>query len=116
MGEAPQLEQAFLNIILNAAQAMPAGGVLTICSRAVRQKRGDEYLTQAELAFKDTGKGMRKDLRQPGSFAAFETTKDKGVGLGLAIVSRIIEAHQGRIQIKSKIGRGTTICVFLPAK
>jgi signal transduction histidine kinase len=114
MGEATQLEQAFLNLILNAAEAMPDGGTLTIRSRAVRQPHTSESPTHLAVEFKDAGKGMSEELQRRAFTAVLSTTKAKGAGLGLAIVGRIIETHRGTIRIKSKIGRGTSIRALLP--
>ena len=116
MGDAPQLEQAFLNLILNAAEAMPDGGTLTISSRAVRQPRTSEKPTHVAVEFKDTGKGMSEELQKRAFTAVLSTTKAKGTGLGLAIVGRIIETHRGSVRIKSQIGRGTGIRALLPLK
>lgn len=113
-GDAPQLEQAFLNLILNAAEAMPGGGRLTIRSRAVRSPRARTRPTYVAVEFKDTGKGMSEELQVRAFTAFLNTTKTKGTGLGLAIVGRIIETHHGSIRIKSRPGRGTSITVFLP--
>ncbi len=114
MGDAPQLEQAFLNLILNAAEAMPDGGTLTIKSHEVRLPHAGTPPTHIAIEFKDTGKGMSPETQMRAFTAVLRTTKDTGTGLGLAIVGRIIETHQGIIQIKSKIGRGTSIVITLP--
>ncbi len=114
MGDAPQLEQAFLNLILNAAEAMPEGGTLTIKSCAVSQPRTAASPTHAALEFKDTGGGMTEEQQKKAFTAVLATTKAKGTGLGLAIVGRIIETHHGQIRIKSQLGRGTTIRITLP--
>ena len=116
MGDATQLEQAFLNLILNAAEAMPDGGTLTVSSRAVRQPRASESPTHLAVEFKDTGAGMSEELQRRAFTAVLSTTKAKGAGLGLAIVGRIIETHRGSIRIKSQIGRGTSIRALLPVK
>jgi len=116
MGDAPQLEQAFLNLILNAAEAMPDGGMLTIKSREIRLSRSSAQTTHVTVEFKDTGKGMSEELQKRAFTAVLSTTKAKGTGLGLAIVGRIIETHRGEIRIKSKIGRGTSIIITLPVK
>ena len=108
MGDAPQLEQAFLNLILNAAEAMQVGGTLTIKSCAVHSPRNNPRATHATVEFKDTGGGMSKELQQRAFTSVLSTTKAKGTGLGLAIVSRIIETHHGDIRIKSRPGHGTT--------
>jgi signal transduction histidine kinase len=114
LGDAPQLEQAFLNLILNAAEAMPDGGTLTIKSHEVHLPRTSALPTHVAMEFKDTGKGMSAELQKRAFTAVLSTTKAKGSGLGLAIVGRIIETHRGNIQIKSKVGRGTSIIIALP--
>jgi len=111
LGDAPQLEQAFLNLILNAAESMPNGGSLTIKSRSIKNQDSTEQIV---LEFKDTGQGMTQEQRSRAFKAVLATTKVKGSGLGLAIVGRIIETHQGQISILSRIGRGTTMRVKLP--
>jgi signal transduction histidine kinase len=113
-GDAPQLEQAFLNLILNAAEAMPSGGRLTIRSRAIRRPRASVRPTHVSLEFKDTGKGMSEELQRRAFTAVLNTTKAKGAGLGLAVVGRIVETHRGTIQIKSHLNHGTSIIVSLP--
>src|SRR5271154_2822410 len=114
-GDAPQLEQAFLNLILNASEAMPDGGTLTIKSHEIRLPHVSGSTTHVAVEFKDTGKGMSAELQKRAFTAVLSTTKAKGTGLGLAIVGRIIETHRGTIRIKSKIGRGTSIVISLPA-
>ena len=114
MADAPQLEQAFLNLILNAAEAMPAGGSLTIKSRTVRSPRTSEKPTHVSVEFKDTGKGMSEELQHRAFTAVLNTTKAKGTGLGLAVVGRIIETHRGNIRIKSRLKHGTGIILTLP--
>ena len=114
MGDAPQLEQAFLNLILNAAEAMPDGGTLTVKSGAIRLPRSSPRATHVAVEFKDTGGGMSKEVQERAFTAVLSTTKAKGTGLGLAIVGRIIETHHGNVRIKSQIGSGTTIRITLP--
>jgi signal transduction histidine kinase len=109
LGDAPQLEQAFLNLILNAAEAMPDGGALTIKTSALQT-------AQVAVAFKDTGTGMTKEQQQRAFKTVLATTKAKGTGIGLAIVGRIIETHHGQIRILSRPGRGTTLRISLPVK
>ena len=116
MGDAPQLEQAFLNLILNAAEAMPEGGTLMIKSRLGRVPRTSPHPTHVLLEFKDTGGGMSQEVQRRAFKAVLSSEKTKGTGLGLAIVGRILETHAGNIRIKSRIGRGTSICVALPVK
>jgi signal transduction histidine kinase len=116
MGDAPQLEQAFLNLILNAAEAMPDRGTLTIKSRAIKLPRNSPRATHVVVEFKDTGKGMSEELQRRAFTAVLATTKAKGTGLGLAIVGRIIETHRGKIRIQSRLGHGTVIRITLPVK
>ena len=116
MGDAPQLEQAFLNLILNAAGAMPDGGTLTVESKAIRLPRSNPRATHVTVEFKDTGSGMSKEVQERAFTAVLSTTKAKGTGLGLAIVGRIVETHHGNVRIKSQIGSGTTIRITLPVK
>jgi signal transduction histidine kinase len=116
MGDAPQLEQAFLNLILNAAEAMPKGGTLTIKSRPARGPRSSPHASHVTVEFKDTGGGMSKDVQKRAFTAVLSSTKTRGTGLGLAIVGRIIETHRGRIRIKSQVGRGTSIGITLPVQ
>ena len=113
-GDAPQLEQAFLNLILNAAEAMPQGGKLTIRSRVTRLPRASTRPTHVVLEFKDTGKGMSEELQHRAFTTFLSTTKAKGTGLGLAIVGRIIETHRGNIRIKSRLNHGSIITVSFP--
>jgi signal transduction histidine kinase len=108
MGDAPQLEQAFLNLILNAAEAMPDGGTLTVKTQAVKSR--------VIIEFRDTGGGMSEEMQKQAFTAVLSTTKAKGTGLGLAIVGRIVETHHGTIQIKSRSGRGTAMVISLPAR
>jgi len=112
-GDAPQLEQAFLNLILNAAEAMGGGGTLTIRSRVLQ---GADESMRVAVEFKDTGGGMTAEQQQQAFKTVLATTKAKGTGLGLAIVGRIIETHHGEIRIRSRVGRGTTMRVILPVK
>lgn len=108
MGEAAQLEQAFLNLILNAAEAMPEGGTLTVKTRAAKSR--------VTIQFKDTGAGMTEEMQKQAFTTVLGTTKAKGTGLGLAIVGRIVETHHGKIRIKSRPGHGTAMVISLPAR
>lgn len=114
MGDAPQLEQAFLNLILNAAEAMPGGGTLTVTSRSLRVPRHTAHPTHVSLEIRDTGGGMTEEQRGRAFRSVLHTTKAKGTGLGLAIVGRIVETHGGRIRLRSQPGRGTGVRVILP--
>jgi len=113
LGDATQLEQAFLNLILNAAEAMPHGGTLTISTRLI-PRRGETRPSCVAVEFKDTGEGMAEEQRRRAFSSVLSTTKTKGTGLGLAIVGRIVETHGGKVRIKSQRGRGTTIVATFP--
>jgi len=100
-----QVEQVFINILLNAAQAMSDGGTLTIVTRGT--DRG------LEVSVRDTGVGIPAEhLRR--IFDPFFTTKEKGTGLGLAVSYGIVENHGGAIEVDSAVGRGTTFSIRLP--
>jgi signal transduction histidine kinase len=113
MADAMQLEQAFLNLMLNAVQAMPQGGRLTLTTRAVTPSGGGKPAHVA-IDFKDTGEGMSQEQCRRAFTSLLSTTKVKGTGLGLAIVSRVVETHRGKVKIKSRVGHGTTMSVTLP--
>jgi signal transduction histidine kinase len=113
-GDAAQLEQAFLNLTLNAVEAMTAGGLLTITTKSVRLPRGSNAPTHLQIEFTDTGAGMTREVRDRVLDSLLSTTKDKGTGLGLAIVRRVVEAHRGKLKIHSTPGKGTTMAITLP--
>jgi signal transduction histidine kinase len=108
-----QIEQILLNLIINARQAMPRGGRLTI---EVRENSGTQM---AEIRIADTGTGIPPDQLRL-IFEPFYTTKEPdenghgGTGLGLSVCRQIIEQHQGRIRVESLVGKGSTFTVKLP--
>ena len=103
-----KMEQAFLNIVYNARDAMPDGGTLTIATQHI-----DEM---AHIEFTDTGCGMSPEL-QAHFLEPFVTSgKPSGTGLGMAIVKEILDTHHGRIEVESAVNAGTTIRLCLPAK
>jgi len=106
-GDAETLYRAFSNLIINAIQAMPNGGTLSISSKL------DSSSSSLEITFRDTGIGMDETTAK-NIFNPFFTTKDKGAGLGLALTRKIIEDHRGTIEAVSKKGMGTTFTVHLP--
>jgi len=114
-GDATQLEQAFLNLALNAAEAMPSGGQLTISTAQVRLRKAAPRPTHVRITFRDTGQGMSADQQQRAFSALLSSTKAKGTGLGLAIVARIVEAHGGKVRLASRPGQGTTLHILLPS-
>ena len=113
MADTHQLQQVLINLFINAADAMPEGGTLTVKS-GVRSQESGEYI---EISVADTGTGMGDDeIRK--IFDPFYTTKEpgKGTGLGLAICMRIIESFGGRIEVASSRGEGSIFSILLPAK
>lgn len=107
--DSAQLQQVFVNIIINAAEAMNGNGILTLSTSL----NGDG--TFIEIKFSDTGHGIEEE-DQKRLFEPFFTTKEvgKGTGLGLAISYSIIQKHQGTIDVKSEVGKGSTFNVRLP--
>jgi signal transduction histidine kinase len=117
LADATQLEQAFLTLTLNSAEAMPSGGRLTITTKPLRVPRRSGAPTHISVEFKDTGEGMSDETKQRVMDSTLlSTTKKHGTGLGLAIVRRVVEAHQGRLRIKSHLGQGTVISLTLPVR
>jgi signal transduction histidine kinase len=109
-GNAGQLKQVFINIIVNAAEAIHGSGTLTITTSH------DTHRKKVFVEFTDTGEGIPEE-NLTRIFEPFFTTKDigKGTGLGLATSYGIIEDHGGKISVKSIVGRGTTFTIELPA-
>jgi len=108
-GHSGQLQQVFTNLILNAVQAMPEGGTLTVASR-IR-----EDLKAVETSFTDTGVGIREENLGK-IFEPFFTSKKvgEGTGLGLSVSYGLIKNHGGEIKVRSKKNQGTTFTVILP--
>jgi signal transduction histidine kinase len=100
-----KMKRVFVNIIRNAIDAMPKGGGLTIASK--------ESHGNMEIAFTDTGVGIPEDVMRQ-LWTPLFTTKANGMGLGLCICRRVVEAHGGRISVESAVGKGTTFTVVVP--
>jgi len=112
MAEPELLKQVFLNLFLNAVQAMDGGGVLSISAKA--EEEDEELHGYTQISVQDNGKGIpQKDLEK--IFSPFHTTRKEGTGLGLAIVRRIIEAHKGSITAKNIEGSGACFDIYLPS-
>jgi len=114
-----QLRQVFLNLALNAVQAMPRGGKLTVSTRLARDelalwREAARRSDVVEVRFRDTGPGVPEEAREH-IFVPFYTTKEKGTGLGLAICQRIIKAHGGSLGLRSAPGEGAEFVIALPA-
>jgi len=108
-GNREELRQLVWNFVLNAAQAMPAGGTLKLEAR----QRSNDDRPGVEFITADTGTGI-SECDQRSIFEPFFTTKERGTGLGLAIVMRIINSYGGKLSFKSVAGRGSTFQVWLP--
>ena len=104
-GDPGALEQLFLNLLLNAAQALEAGGLISVELR----REGEDVL----VSIRDTGVGITEDLLGQ-VFEPLFSTRSDGTGLGLTIAGRIAESHGGEIRIESRSGEGTTVTVRLP--
>ena len=135
LADVEQLHRCFTNIVLNAIEAMPTGGELSILCRPVPKAlidfttassrvtssdvlEGsppalDLYATDVEVVVKDTGMGIPA-AQVDHVFTPFWTTKSKGTGLGLALTHKIIEEHGGTIHLTSEVGQGTTVTIHLP--
>lgn len=112
-GSEALLEQAFLNIIINAFQAMPHGGTLAIKASKAGLNGREEHDQAIEVRITDNGVGIPPENIDR-IFDPYFTTSDEGLGLGLTIAHRIIEDHNGAMSIESRVGKGTTLTVRLP--
>jgi two-component system NtrC family sensor kinase len=109
MADRDQMRQVVLNIVLNAAEAMPDGGTIRVSTRM------DSAANQIVVSIQDTGAGIPPEAMHK-LFEPFFTTKKTGTGLGLAIGYGIMERHRGTINVDSVPGKGTTISLRLPAE
>ena len=106
-GDAAMLRQALLNLAINACQAMPDGGTLRLaCGPAGRGR--------IEVTVEDTGVGIPPE-HLGRIFDLYFTTRDHGTGIGLSMVYRIIQMHDGEVEVQSTPGRGTTFRILLPS-
>ncbi len=108
-GDRAQIEQAILNLVLNACQAMEPGGLLTLRAREVISKKKP----MVAISVKDTGKGIDPKVREE-LFEPFLSGRRGGTGLGLALVKKTVEGHGGTLQLRSRMGKGTTIELLFP--
>ncbi|MDD4179425.1 MAG: ATP-binding protein [Candidatus Margulisbacteria bacterium] len=111
LADGEKLSQAFINIVLNAIQAMAGGGTLKLKIKNAKVKN-DEFII---IEVSDTGAGIQPE-RLPKIFDPFYTTKEKGTGMGLAVTYRIIKEHGGTIEVESAAGKGTIFKLCLPIK
>ncbi len=121
-GDGEQLKQVFINLALNAVQAMPDGGRLTVRTRrphapvelGLSDSTPRYAADQIEVRFADTGAGIPEEALDR-IFIPFYTTKSKGTGLGLAISQRIVKGHGGTIEVQSRLGEGTEFILRFPS-
>ena len=116
VGDADQIQQVFLNLILNALQAMPGGGTLRLSAVKRLLRRGLEETPRpyTEVSVEDSGTGMEKDVLE-NLFRPFFTGKEGGTGLGLTVSQGIVQEHEGWIEVESKPGKGSIFRVYLPS-
>jgi signal transduction histidine kinase len=120
-GNENQLRQILLNLCVNAREAMPQGGRISIRTKTVSREELQPRIPEADaeryvsINVSDTGIGI-EDTIQSRIFEPFFTTKPEGqgTGLGLAVVYGIVKNHSGFIEVKSEMGSGTTFCIYLP--
>ena len=110
MGDPAEIRQVLWNLMINAIQAMPEGGTLTVTA-VPDGNNGESRAVRVEIG--DTGSGIAPD-RLERIWEPFYTTKERGCGLGLAIVRRIVESHGGTVEVQSEVSRGTRFVVRFP--
>jgi two-component system nitrogen regulation sensor histidine kinase GlnL len=119
LADEDRIVQVFHNLVRNAIEAMPGGGRLTLVTRLsmnplfAKVDLGQGQKSLAEIQIADEGQGISEATRDK-LFTPFFTTKDRGLGLGLALCHRIVDEHKGAIQVTSEPGRGTAVSCFLP--
>jgi signal transduction histidine kinase/ActR/RegA family two-component response regulator/HAMP domain-containing protein len=117
VGIESELREALTNLILNSVDAMPKGGKLTLRTRLSGQNFSpDNTPTHAVLEVIDTGLGMDEETQRRCLEPFFSTKGNRGTGMGLAMVYGVMERHDGRIEIESEIGKGTTIRLIFPLR
>jgi two-component system NtrC family sensor kinase len=107
-GNAARLQHVFTNLIINAQQATPSGGIVRVITERAEEPKG------VWVHIEDTGEGIPPDALEQ-IFEPFYTRKEHGTGLGLSIAKQIIEEHRGAIRVESELGKGARFSVFLPA-
>ena len=119
LADEDRIMQVFHNLVRNAIEAMPGGGRLTLVTRLsmnplfAKVDLGQGQRSMAEIQIADEGAGISEETRAK-LFTPFFTTKERGLGLGLALCHRIVDEHGGAIQVTSEPGRGTAMSCFLP--
>ena len=114
-----ETREAVTNLVLNAVDAMPNGGKITIATHVIRQdgsQKDGKYPVQVAIEVKDTGMGMDEETRKRCLEPFFSTKGKRGTGLGLAMVYGVMERHEGKIEIESEPGKGTTFRLVFPVR
>ncbi len=111
--DANAIKQVLWNVLINAAQAMPEGGAITVRTAFVRASEA-AGTGEVSIAISDTGPGISAETAKR-VFQPFFSTKSKGTGLGLSIVERTVKQHGGNVTLKSDVGQGTTVSIRIPA-
>lgn len=114
-----EIREAITNLVLNAVDAMPSGGRITISTRVMRNDGGDgvgKHPVKATVEITDTGTGMDEETRKRCLEPFFSTKGKRGTGLGLAMVYGVMERHAGSIEIQSELGKGTTFRLVFPVR
>jgi signal transduction histidine kinase len=116
-GDYRQLEQAFMNLLLNALDALNGNGTLEVTSSVLpprkRARKTSSTLAKVHVTIRDTGSGISSEQLSR-LFEPFFTTKPNGTGLGLVITKQIVEQHGGSISVESNLGKGTAFHILLP--
>ena len=114
---ADQLKQVLLNLLLNAADSMPAGGTITVSTQTGAGAETEIVGREAvQLQVRDTGQGIPDDMLGQIFEPFFSTKPGKGTGLGLWVSQGIVQNHGGTMRVRSRMGRGTTFTITLPVK
>jgi two-component system sensor histidine kinase AtoS len=112
-GDRELLKQMLLNLILNAMQAMPSNGSLSISTRNIDEMPGGAVCRGIEIRVSDSGLGIAPE-NLGRIFDPFFTTNKNGTGLGLSVVHQIVEKHSGFIKVESRVNHGTTFTIAFP--
>jgi CheY-like chemotaxis protein len=113
-----EIREAITNLVLNAVDAMPSGGKITIRTRVMRSEgeKNGKYPVKTAIDITDTGTGMDEETRKRCLEPFFSTKGKRGTGLGLAMVYGVMERHSGSIEIQSEMGKGTTFRLVFPVR
>ena len=111
-----EIREALTNLVLNAVDAMPNGGKITLCTRVLHHENGSKHPRQVTVEISDTGMGMDEETRRRCLEPFFSTKGKRGTGLGLAMVYGVMERHEGNIEIQSEPGKGTTFRLAFPVR